>query len=450
MSPRLLSSGRHTSYSGAPVPAGSGCQSPRPPPSALTLSSLRTARSAQPPDPPRPAQPPDLPEPAPPARSEGSAAHDTAVMSRLYNPQMVITCASRRPAHRYRVSRPVPSVVRSADAPKQLIAHRGASGYAPEHTLRVLRSAIEQKADFVEPDLAVIEGRHAHLPARRHAGAHNQRRRGLPDSRFSARRDRARRRRRSAGWQTTSRSPRSRGSMPAAGSTRSSRERRCPRGRRCSTLRAAARARRLSGAQVAAALHRARHRHGEDVRRVGEEARTRHTRVAAHDAGDHPVVRRSRRSRRCAVELPTIPRVFLTSRTTRTSADARLKELATFATGIGPAEERHRRASRDGRTRARAWPDGDGVDVRRDEKTSYPVACATRWRTSSTPSASTRCSRTIRINFLAAERQPRVKPVHLARRKPRQQRAEQHDRSRAPARRPTPAGASPRTARSRR
>ncbi len=44
---------------------------------------------------------------------------------------------------------------RAADAPKQLIAHRGASGYAPEHTEAAYRLAIEQKADFVEPDLAV-------------------------------------------------------------------------------------------------------------------------------------------------------------------------------------------------------------------------------------------------------------------------------------------------------
>jgi glycerophosphoryl diester phosphodiesterase len=38
---------------------------------------------------------------------------------------------------------------------KILIAHRGASGYAPEHTLAAYRLALEQKADFVEPDLAV-------------------------------------------------------------------------------------------------------------------------------------------------------------------------------------------------------------------------------------------------------------------------------------------------------
>ena len=40
---------------------------------------------------------------------------------------------------------------------KQLIAHRGASGYAPEHTAAAYRLAIEQHADFLEPDLAVTK-----------------------------------------------------------------------------------------------------------------------------------------------------------------------------------------------------------------------------------------------------------------------------------------------------
>ena len=39
--------------------------------------------------------------------------------------------------------------------PKQAIAHRGASAYAPEHTAAAYNLAMEQKVDFVEPDLAV-------------------------------------------------------------------------------------------------------------------------------------------------------------------------------------------------------------------------------------------------------------------------------------------------------
>jgi glycerophosphoryl diester phosphodiesterase len=38
---------------------------------------------------------------------------------------------------------------------KQLVAHRGASAYAPEHTREAYRLALEQRADFVEQDLAV-------------------------------------------------------------------------------------------------------------------------------------------------------------------------------------------------------------------------------------------------------------------------------------------------------
>ena len=40
---------------------------------------------------------------------------------------------------------------------KTLVAHRGASAYAPEHTLVAYRLAIEQGADFVEQDLAVTK-----------------------------------------------------------------------------------------------------------------------------------------------------------------------------------------------------------------------------------------------------------------------------------------------------
>ncbi|MCC7031669.1 MAG: hypothetical protein IT179_02425 [Acidobacteria bacterium] len=40
---------------------------------------------------------------------------------------------------------------------KANVAHRGASAYAPEHTLAAYRLAIEQGADFVEQDLAVTK-----------------------------------------------------------------------------------------------------------------------------------------------------------------------------------------------------------------------------------------------------------------------------------------------------
>ncbi len=43
-----------------------------------------------------------------------------------------------------------------AQAPKKInVAHRGASAYAPEHTMSAYRLALQQGADFVEQDLAV-------------------------------------------------------------------------------------------------------------------------------------------------------------------------------------------------------------------------------------------------------------------------------------------------------
>jgi glycerophosphoryl diester phosphodiesterase len=44
----------------------------------------------------------------------------------------------------------------TAQTPRKiLVAHRGASAYAPEHTLAAYRLALEQKADFVEQDLQI-------------------------------------------------------------------------------------------------------------------------------------------------------------------------------------------------------------------------------------------------------------------------------------------------------
>src|SRR5262249_52537533 len=40
---------------------------------------------------------------------------------------------------------------------KILVAHRGASAYAPEHTIEAYRLAIEQGADFVEQDLQITK-----------------------------------------------------------------------------------------------------------------------------------------------------------------------------------------------------------------------------------------------------------------------------------------------------
>ena len=38
-----------------------------------------------------------------------------------------------------------------------IIAHRGASGLLPEHTLEAYSLAIDQGADFIEPDLVITK-----------------------------------------------------------------------------------------------------------------------------------------------------------------------------------------------------------------------------------------------------------------------------------------------------
>lgn len=51
----------------------------------------------------------------------------------------------------------VSSALSAADAKKTVIGHRGASGYAPEHTIASYKLAMQMKADFVEPDLGVTK-----------------------------------------------------------------------------------------------------------------------------------------------------------------------------------------------------------------------------------------------------------------------------------------------------
>ena len=91
---------------------------------------------------------------------------------------------------------------------KTLVAHRGASAYAPEHTLAAYKLAIEMGADYVEQDLAVTKDgvliclhdasleRTTNVEAAvpRSLGQHQHRRQdaqGVGGQRFHARRDQA-------------------------------------------------------------------------------------------------------------------------------------------------------------------------------------------------------------------------------------------------------------------
>ncbi|MCK0069843.1 glycerophosphodiester phosphodiesterase family protein [Kordiimonas laminariae] len=61
----------------------------------------------------------------------------------------------------------ISSEVAVAEKDTIVIAHRGASGYMPEHTLEAYKLAIEQGADYIEPDLVMT--RDGHLVARHDA-----------------------------------------------------------------------------------------------------------------------------------------------------------------------------------------------------------------------------------------------------------------------------------------
>ena len=51
----------------------------------------------------------------------------------------------------------IPAAAAKPLSPPILIAHRGASGLSPEHTIFAYRLAIEQGADFIEPDLVLTK-----------------------------------------------------------------------------------------------------------------------------------------------------------------------------------------------------------------------------------------------------------------------------------------------------
>ena len=65
---------------------------------------------------------------------------------------VTLTGGLTAPASAAGTSPAVPAADAGVDEPL-VIAHRGASGYRPEHTLAAYRLAIEMGADYVEPDL---------------------------------------------------------------------------------------------------------------------------------------------------------------------------------------------------------------------------------------------------------------------------------------------------------
>ena len=231
-------------------------------------------------------------------------------------------------------------VVMMAQAPaaKQSIAHRGASGYAPEHTLAAYKLALDQKIDIVEQDLAITKDgvliclhddslertsnveevfpdRGTDVSGRAGAGAPAQPRKTWLANDFTL----AEIRRLDFG----------------------------------SWFNAKFAGERIVTWQEAIDLVRSRPGFGmypelkspplytsrgidmmklfvDSVKKNGlDKAESLRTTPVIIQSFDEPTIRRAK------TELPTIPRVFLTSREADVT-DARLKELATFATGIAP------------------------------------------------------------------------------------------------------------------
>ena len=96
---------------------------------------------------------------------------------------------------------------------KTLVAHRGASAYAPEHTLASYRLAVQQHADYVEQDLAVTKDLVLICLHDDSLERTTNVKRCFRIARSSIRRPA-----RSSGWRSILRWPRSSGSTPAPGS----------------------------------------------------------------------------------------------------------------------------------------------------------------------------------------------------------------------------------------
>jgi len=261
----------------------------------------------------------------------------------------------------------VASGVLGTEAPKQLIAHRGASGYAPEHTVAAYDLAIEQKADFVEPDLAVSKDG-ALICLHDDTLERTTNVEEVYPTRFSAS---MKGRNGEKRWIANDFTVEEIKKLDA-GSWFD------PRfaGAQVPTWdEMVARVQTHPGVGVypelkSPPLYTAR---GIDMARIFVDSVRKHGLDRPESLRATPVIVQSfdrPTIKRMSVELPTIPRVFLTSDDEDVS-DVRLKDLATFATGIGPEKkviaahpDMVARAHKLGLT-VTAWT------FRADEKTTY-------------------------------------------------------------------------------
>ena len=250
---------------------------------------------------------------------------------------------------------------------KQLIGHRGASGYAPEHTEPAYKLAMEQKVDFVEPDLAVSKDNvlvclHDDTLERTTNVAEVFPDRTSPDA--------------------PSRQP---GKHWLANDFTLAELKRLDAGKwfkpqfagtRIPTFQEMIDLVRGSGAGIypelkSPPLYRSR---GIDQTKLFVDIVKKNGLDTPDSLKKMPVIIQSfdeETVRRVSKELPTIPRVFLTSRDEDVT-EARIRELAKFATGIAPEKfviARHPemvKAAHDAGLTVTSWT------FKADEKTQYP------------------------------------------------------------------------------
>ena len=260
------------------------------------------------------------------------------------------------------------ALVRGADAPKVLIAHRGASGYAPEHTFASYDLAIQQKANFVEPDLAVSKDG-ALICLHDDTLDRTTNVEEIYPTRFSAD---VKGRNGEKRWVANDFTVAEIKKLDA-GSWFDAKFKGAPVPTWDEML---ARVQQHPGVGVypelkSPPLYTGR---GIDMAKIFVDSVKKHRLDTAESLKKTPVIIQSfdrPTIKRMSVELPTVPRVYLTSDEADIT-DAQLKDLATFAQGIAP-EKKLVAQHPDLVTRAHAV--GLTVTVwtfRADEKTSYP------------------------------------------------------------------------------
>src|SRR5512133_2905119 len=92
------------------------------------------------------------------SRSRGIVPRSKGLATMSWQPRRRRRCRWRRPCgYGGGLSSTEKAMSRRESGRPIVIAHRGASGYVPEHTLAAYALAIEMGADYIEPDLVMTK-----------------------------------------------------------------------------------------------------------------------------------------------------------------------------------------------------------------------------------------------------------------------------------------------------